>query len=284
MHARLIAALVSLALASTGFGLTLDGSGQVTDWNLTPDLANPTHQANVVTTGMVSTYANDYAPIDFPGGVGREPSPGLPGGEKWDQEQMHVRVNAQGLLQVLVVNSTGFSGVYKNETVYLGDLFITVNDQRYGVVTQSASQGLSAGDIYRIDRDADVEKLQDISASYINNNKLRANDYGPDDKIRNIAGPWAVDSGIDAAQLIGAAAIDAATFDYGGDEDGTHLIEYTMDLGLFGVPTSFQAHQTYGCGNDVIKVIADGTEIPEPASLALMSAGLLLIARRHRKA
>lgn len=284
MHVRLFAAaVVSLALTSAGFALTIDGSGAVTDWGFAPSLAAQTNSANVISGNTISTLANDYAPINYPG-IGYLPSPGMPAGEVWDQEEMHVRVTNAAQLQVLVVNSTGFSHPYSDYSIHLGDLFLTINGQKYGVVTQSATQGLTAGSIYRIDNASDVELLQNVAASYLGNNTPVANDYGPNDVIRNIAGPWTVDSTISAAQLIGVAAITTATHNYGGDEDNTFFIEYSMDMTLFGLPTTFEASQTWGCGNDVIKVTGDLTDIPEPASIALMGAGVLMIARRRNAA
>ena len=279
MHARLIATVLSLAFASAGFALTLDGSGQVTDWNLTPNLATTTNQTNVVTGGVASTFANDYAPINYPN-VGYSPS----GGEQWDIEEMHVRLNGLGQLQVLVVNTSGLSGLYSGTTIYLGDLFITLDNQRYGVVTNNASQGLAAGSVYRIDQASDVQLLQNVGPSYFGNNTSVANDYGPNDVIRNVAGPWAIASTIDNSQLIGAAAMVIATYNYGGDEDGTNLIEYTINTNLFAPFTTFAARQTYGCGNDVIEVAGNRTDIPEPASLALMGIGMMMIAKRTRRA
>lgn len=273
-----------LIVASSAHALVIDGTGFVSDWNLAPHLATQTHNANVVSGNTASTYANDYAPINYPN-VGHVPSPGGSTGERWDLEEMHVRLTATNMLQVLVVTSLNYSSVYKGQTIYLGDLFLTFDDQQFGIVTQSGNQGLRAGDVYRIDAASDVQLLQDIgSASYYGSHKLVANDYGADDQIRDIAGPWAVKGDIDAAQRVGAASIASAVHNYGGDEGGTLLIEYTVDPNLFPLPVYFQAHQAIGCGNDVIRVAVQGSDIPEPASLALIGTGLLMMIPRHRKA
>ncbi len=280
MFTRIAAVVITLTFVTASFGLVIDPAGHVADWNLTPNLTTQTNQANVVTTNLLSTYANDYAPIKYPN-AGRKPS----GGEQWDMEEMHARVTPTGQMQVLVVTSSGFSGPARNNnTVYLGDLFFTINDQQFAMVTQSDSMGLTAGNIYRIDSTDDVQSLQDIGPSYHGNNKRVTNDYGPKATIEEIAGPWAVHSSIDPAQLIGTGTIATASFDYGGDEDGTHFTEYTIDASLFAIPVTLGIHQTYGCGNDVIRIDADFNDIPEPASAMLVGMGMLMMLKRNRKA
>ncbi|MBN2581868.1 MAG: PEP-CTERM sorting domain-containing protein, partial [Planctomycetes bacterium] len=167
-------------------------------------------------------------------------------------------------------------------TMLLGDLFLELGGQTYGVVTQSASQGLGAGGVYQVMSESDVQVLQPGNRSYYGTTYTRENDYGPDATIPEIAGPWAVSGSIDAGQQVGIASIETALFDYGGSENGTFLIEYTLDLALFGdcLPGSTaNAHVTWGCGNDVIEV--ETTMIPEPATMALLGFGVLgLILRR----
>jgi hypothetical protein len=260
--------------ASQALALTIDGTGQVTDWNLTP-FSQPNGSSQ--TGNRVSTIANDYAPIRYSSTYAYKPS----GGENWDLEEMHARISTDGQLQVLVVNS---SGIEKNGWI-LGDLMMTVNGQRFAVVTNPNGRGYDQGDVIALTSDSDVDILQDKSGSYLNNNTLRANDYGPDDKVRNIAGPWRATDGLPAQQLIADALIAVDTFDY-TDEAGTSLIEYTLDLTDLTAATTFeyQLQLTWGCGNDVIRVEGETlTPIPEPSTLGLAALGVMQLCWRRRR-
>ncbi|NIA21288.1 MAG: PEP-CTERM sorting domain-containing protein [Anaerolineaceae bacterium] len=260
--------------------IIVNPSGQVADWGITP--FSQTNQANSNTGNRFFTIADDYAPIDYPNGIGRVPSPGGTLGEAFDLEEMHLRTVGNEL-QVLVVTSSAWSKEVSGTDYTLGDLFLEIGGTTYGVVTQSASQGLAAGAVYRIDKPKDTEKLQKGHGSYRGKKGKRENDYGPMAKVEDIAGPWAVDAKIKAGQLLGAAGIDSAIFDYGGDEDGTFLIEYKLDWDLLGADpgSAANAHIAWGCGNDVIEV--NETMIPEPATMALLGLGLFGLFIRRRK-
>jgi hypothetical protein len=272
-----VAALAAPAMAD----LAVDASGNVTDWGITP--FTHSNVTNALLGNMVYTIANNYAPIDYPSGVGHVPSPGGSLGEAFDLEEMYMRVSGNRL-QVLVVTSSAYTKTVDGTVITLGDLFLDLGGSRFGVVTQSASQGLTAGSVYQIASDSDVVALQPAgSRSYYGTTYTRPNDYGPDATVGRIAGPWAVAGTIDAGQRIGQADIATALFNYGGNENGTFLIEYSLDLGLFGgmLPGSTAgAHITWGCGNDVIKT--QTSAIPEPATMALLGFGLGVILL-HRK-
>ncbi len=281
-HTLAIAAVFTgfAAVASAGT-LNVDPNGVVTGWGVTPFT-----QANGIDNSGLTfgTIANDYAPINYPGGVGYVPSPGGNTGEKFDLEEMHGRINSDGTLNVLVVTSSPFTADASGSTWHLGDLFVTVGGQSMAVVTQSAGRGYSAGEIYAVNDGNDVQALEDNPRSYLTNNQLVANDYGPDAKVRDVAGPWQVIDGLDAGQKLGDAAIDWTTFDYAGEE-GTFLIEYTLDLLALGAPATFDLnlHLAWGCGNDVIESdTAVTTPIPEPASLAMLAVSGLMLLRRGR--
>ncbi|HOI53999.1 MAG TPA: PEP-CTERM sorting domain-containing protein [Phycisphaerae bacterium] len=277
MSTRLIiAAGLSVLLAGVASAdLVNDATGEVNGWGVTPFSIG-----GVVRTPMF-TLENDYAPINYPYGIGYVPSPGGSDGEDVDLEEMHLRVTATQL-KVLVVTS-GSAATFSGQTFYLGDLFLTLDGQRYGVVTQSASRGLAAGSVYRIDSADDVAALQGGSRSYLNDTHICTNDYGAAARVVQIAGPWAVDSDIDPAQRLGTAGIVTDTHNYGKKEDGTFLVEYTVDLSLVGgMPQAVNAHMTWGCGNDVIEL--NSTIVPEPATVALLGFGMGLIVVRRRKA
>ncbi len=278
-----VAAVVHLLLASAAFGGLVDGLGNVPDWGITP-FSRP-NLSDTFDGTLWLTIENDYSPINYPGGVGHQPSPGGATGERFDLEEMYARAT-QSRTQILLVASNGPSVDAVGSTWRLGDLMIHAGGRQFAIVTHSGGQGLPAGNIYRINGDADLEGLQDLPRSYYGHTAVVENDYGPDATVPKIAEPWAVSGSIDAGQLIGAATIDTDSFDYGGKEDGTFLIQYTFDTSVlgFGEPTELTTKITWGCGNDVIRVKGvDSPHIPEPATLGMLLVGSLLtyVARRR---
>lgn len=275
----LLGALV-LGLAGSAAGdVVVNSSGTVVDWGLTP--FTQANQANAQSGNLAWTISNNYSPIDY-AGLGHVPSPGGSAGELFDLDEMYMRVSGSNL-QVLLVTS-GYVASTSGYTLHLGDLFVTVDGHQYGVVTQSANQGLAAGSVYALSGAGDIQILENAAGSYINYTALRPNDYGPDAAVRDVAGPWAVKSGISSSQLLGQATIDTANFNYGGAESGTFLIQYTVDLGTLGGQSFLQAeaHSAWGCGNDVIET-AYVNSVPEPATMALVGLGTLgLFIRRRR--
>jgi len=279
----LVGAAVHLLLVSAAFGGLVDGVGDVPDWGITP--FSRVNQSDTFDGTYWLTIENDYSPIDYPGGVGHQPSPGGTTGETFDLEEMYVRV-AASRTQILLVAGAGPSVDLVGSTWYLGDLMIQAGGQQFAIVTYSGSQGLPTGNIYRISGEADLVGLQDRPRSYHGSTAVVENDYGPDATIPQIAEPWAVSGAIDPGQCLGVAAIETDSFDYGGKEDGTFLIQYTFDTRVLGVdePTDLTTHITWGCGNDVIRVKGvESPYIPEPATVAMLLVGSLvtLIARRR---
>lgn len=273
-----VAAVACMLAASSALGMVMDTVGNVTDWGVTP--FSRTNRTDAVTApGTWSTIQNDYAPLNYPG-LGYVPSPGGTTGEKFDLEEMHVNI-ADNFVRVLLVTSSAWGGTTSNGTWRLGDLFFTVDGQRYGVVTQTANEGLTQGAVYRIDGSAHVAALQSGSASYLGNTTLVANDYGPDATVASVTGPWAVISGT----LLGQATISTATFNYGGAEDGTFLMEYLVpkDLLNLDVESTLTTKIAYGCGNDVIRVNNPITAVPEPGTLVLLAGGALMTYFASRK-
>jgi len=283
MNRLSILAAVALAAAITaeaGAGtLGVDANGTVVDWGVTPF-----SQANgVVASGPTfHAIANDYAPINYPGGVGRVPSPDGQTGEKFDLEELHGRLTEDGMLEVLLVTSSPWTADAAGSTWRLGDLFVTVDDQTFAVVTQSAGRGYAAGDVFAVAGEGDVALLEDKPQGYLHKDALVENDYGPDAPVRDVAGPWQLVDGLPSGQKLGAAALAWASHDYAG-EAGTFLLEYTIDLGTIGAPATFDlgVHVAWGCGNDVIEAGTTLlTPIPEPATAMLLGIGGIAMTRR----
>jgi hypothetical protein len=272
----IVVATVLLSAGAASAGL-VDSGGQVIGWGVTP-FTRP-NQANAFDDGMYMTIANDYAPINYPGGVGYRPSPGGSAGEGFDLEELYLRPSETGV-DVLLVTSNAPSVDAVGSTWYLGDLMLTLDGESFGIVTSDAYQGLAAGSVYRLDGGGDVTGLQDEPRSYRGDGRLRPNDYGPDATIPDISGGFAVSGGIDPAQLLGTAGVQTDVFDYGGKEDATSLLMYTFDqetLGIEGEPEEWMVQVAYGCGNDVIRIEGSNTpNVPEPAALALLASGVAL--------
>jgi len=280
-----VAVTVHLLAAGGALAGLVDAGGEVIGWGVTP-FAQPnqagTHDDGI---GLWMTIQNDYAPLDYPGGIGYQPSSGGSVGEGFDIEAMYVRP-ARNQVQVLLVASNYPSVDAAGSTWYLGDLMITVGDQDFGIVTSDANQGLAPGSVYRLDGSADVTGIQDQPRSYYGDTRLVANDYGPDATIPDIVGSLAVSGAIDPGQRLGTADLQTDLFDYGGAEDGTHLLQYTFDpsvLELDAPPLEWTAQMTWGCGNDVIRVRGETPYIPEPATfgMLLFGVGLTWWARRR---
>ena len=274
--AALMGALLAPQAASA---ISFDVNGKVVGWNITPFA-----QANGNTTagGITSVRQNNYSPLNYPHGIGHQPSPGGTTGEKFDLEELHIR-NDGSQVQVLLIASSLFQASGGGSTLNLGDLLIDLDDDHQfdlGVVTQSGNAGLNAGRLYEINS---TRGLQNLPGSYAGTS------------IDTQIGAWAVDSGVGHDLY----TIETASFDFGGSEGVTYAYQYTFDLAFMNsVPDQFAFQIAWGCGNDVIGAgftmtspplrTNDIAAIPEPAPLALFLViawvGLSVVGRMRRPA
>ncbi|MBI1369791.1 MAG: hypothetical protein GC162_14190 [Planctomycetes bacterium] len=291
-----LTALVVMGLSTFANAALTVTSGVVDQWGLTP--FTQANQVNTSTLNGFFTIQNDYSPVNYPNGVGHVPSPGGSVGELFDLEQLHVRQNS-GKLEILVVAGGGSDGAltntYSGHTYNLGDMFITLNGVEYGIVTQSLNAGLTAGSIYQITNEGtQTLALQNVSGSYLNHSTQVTSDFGPGtNTVQGWVAPWAVKGNIASNLKLGSSAlIETAMANYGGKEDGTVFIQYTIDLAsILGQVdlTSASAHIVWGCGNDIIETAGEFAPqthvVPTPAALPAGLMGLAaLILRRNRKA
>lgn len=280
-------------IATSANALTVGLDGTITNWGVKPFTSGVNNASTANLVGSIyRTLANNYAPLAYPGEPPFTPS----GGEPFDLEEMYARFVGNHL-QVLVVSSADYSmAAFGYPTIKRGDLFVTLDfTTTIGVVTQSqyAPGVLPAGNMYTILNPSDVNLLQNLgnSLSYLNINTIVPNDYGPNDVIRNITGPWAVASTIPNGQLLtNTAGIQTASFNYGGTENATSIFEYDIDLTGFipPLPSFLGLHQTWGCGNDVIQLNVPVTPefippVPSPAAATFGGAMMGLLALTFRR-
>lgn len=273
-HALLagVATLGLLSLDPKAHALTLGAGGVVTDWNLKPFDATmqPTHTSSV--------RQNNISPINFGGSIGNRPS----GGEPYDMEEMHVR-NFGTTFQVLLVTGSLWKAENK---FFLGDLLMNTDSVPgfdMGFVTQTASLGLVAGQVYH---NITTAGLQNISDSYFGNHSVET-------QINNTPGQKAamfVQSGTPTGPM---GSIVTASYNYGtinqngqnNNEKNTYLYEFTFQLPPTLTTVDFQIG--WGCGNDVIRLTHEVTRnaIPEPATAAtgLLALAALTTALTRRK-
>lgn len=269
-----------LGVSSQASGISFDANGKIVGWNITPFAqANGNTSAN----GITSVRQNNYSPLNYPHGIGHQPSPGGTTGEKFDLEEMHIRQNGTQV-QVLLIASSLYQASGSGSTLNLGDLLIDLDDDHQydlGVVTQSGNAGLNAGQLYEI---TSTRGLQNLSGSYHGTN------------IETQIGAWAIDAGVGRDLY----AIETASFNFGGSEGVTYAYQYTFDLAFMNsLPDQFAFQIAWGCGNDVLGADFAMTQpplqtnntiaaVPEPAPFLLFLIvtwlGLSAMGRMRRPA
>jgi hypothetical protein len=224
-------------------------------------------------------YNNNWAPYNYPNGVGNLPSPGnlAEGGEKFDLEGLKVRDNGN-YLYVAMTNSFGFlaHSTSYNQNYRLGDLFIgdgttpykwaiDVNSSITNYAAQKVNEGGSAG-FYNVN--GSWSSIQNVNGSYYKNLAVR---------------------GAAGAHEIGANSSKASDIEFyktydnsyvetgytGAGNGDTFVWEFKIDKSLFGNATTLDFHVGVGCGNDWMNSRYTMQAVPEPASLMLFGLGLL---------
>ncbi len=217
---------------------------------------------------------NNFAPIDYPHGVGYLPSPGYigEGGEKFDLEGFHVAFDAD-YLYLALANSFGMSSTSTStgSTFFQGDIFFG-----YGGARNTYAIDVSSGDFVSVN-----------TWSYISQDP---GSYYGHTAIRERVGAFEVTD----ASILGAS--DQILTSYAGYESNpllpddtqgdTYVFEWRIDRSLIGWDgaSNIFFHTTLGCGNDLIEYTYPG--IPEPGTMILLGLGLFgtgVIARRTFK-
>jgi hypothetical protein len=217
-------------------------------------------------------HNNDWSPVDysqiFPHMDANVPSPGNlgEGGEKFDLEGLFF-AQKDNQIHIGLTNSFGLMAHSSSwhENLPLGDIFFGFDGESYQYAID-----VSQGTIVQ------VESYYTISDNPFGLNGTYAG-YGIDDEI----GGTFIESGNVLGNL---SDFSHSTFNMGGDEYNTHVLEFAFDASLisgFGASQTVSFHNTLACGNDVMNETF--ATIPEPTTMILFGIGLLGMGLVRRK-
>jgi len=206
-------------------------------------------------------YNNNYAPIDYPYGIGHLPSPGQynPGGEFYDLEGFNV-ASDDDFLYLSITNSFG----YQQEDFRLGDLFIGVGNDKYSYAVDLQAGGLNGG-LFAVDS---WNYIQDNPHSYYNNSTIRnaagAHELNSGSRLGGVSSMMSFEAGLETNYMNPSMA--------NGD---TYIWELKIDRSLVngGDLNNLSFHVNVGCGNDLMETTY--SPVPEPATMLLFGLGLL---------
>jgi len=220
---------------------------------------------------------NNWAPYDYPWGIGHQPSPGTlgEGGETFDLEGLQVKEQGN-YIYIALANSFGYTAHSTgwNQDYRLGDLFIGVdgNANAYAIdIFDIANTGTTS--LFQVNNS--WNEIQDVPGSYYN--------YA---SVRTAAGAHEIGQGATSLGSVDFALTGMRNYETNYLQPGngdTYVWEFKLDKALLGNFTTLDFHVAVGCGNDWIN--KSYAAVPEPTTMILFGLGLagMGITRRLRK-